>query len=216
MSELNEKVVLITGAGLGFGRKLAVEFASRGAVIAANDLTPVNLDEVLAEITVIGGRAKSYLADIAKKIAIQTMVTDVLEDWERIDILVNHANVNPNIPLIDMDEWDWRRTMEVNLTGTFLMLQSVGRVMRELGGGTIINTISETSANQTKGSSGAHQSALEGVKELTRQAAQEFEEHNIRVNAVCVGRVSYESAAQEMLKLCLDEDTHTGQILNCV
>jgi len=124
---LKDKVVLITGAGRGIGRRLAGALAERGAVVAANDISPINVEEVVAGINARGGKAKAYIEDIAKKVGAQTVVKHVEDDFGRIDILINHAAVEPRVSLLDMDEWDWHRTLDVNLTGAFLMIQSAGR-----------------------------------------------------------------------------------------
>ncbi len=115
MSHLKDKVVLITGAGKGAGRALALAFAECGAVIAANDISPVNVELVIAEIVARGGQAKAYIEDVAKKVGAQYLVNSVEDDFGGIDILVNHAAVEPHTPLLDMDEWDWHRTLDVNL-----------------------------------------------------------------------------------------------------
>jgi len=130
MGELTDKIVLVTGAGKGIGRVVAEAFAARGAIVAANDVTPINLDETVARITASGGRVKAYVEDIAKKMPVQALVNQVLDDWGKIDILVNCAEVAPSAPVLEMDDWDWQRTLDVNLTGAFLLTQSVGRVMR--------------------------------------------------------------------------------------
>ena len=130
MADFKDKVVLITGAGKGIGRAVAEGFAARGAIVAANDITPVNLDETVARISASGGRVKAYVEDIAKKMPVQALVNEVLDDWGRIDILVNCAEVAPSAQVLEMDDWDWQRTLDVNLTGAFLLTQSVGRVMR--------------------------------------------------------------------------------------
>lgn len=217
MSELNDLVVLITGAGRGLGCLLAREFATQGAIVAANDLTPVNVKEVVAEITAASGRAKSYLADVAKKVAVQVAVTDVIADWGRIDVLVNHACVHPHAPLLDMDEWDWHRVLDVNLTGAFLMTQSVGRVMRDLGGGAIVN-IGPKTAQQDSASpiNAAFAASKAGLLEFTRRAAGELSAYNIRVNAICPGADSPFSAVEQVLDLCRPDNTLTGQLLDCV
>jgi len=129
MGELTDKIVLVTGAGKGIGRAVAEAFAARGAIVAANDVTPINLDETVARITASGGRVKAYVEDIAKKMPVQALVNQVLDDWGKIDILVNCAEVAPSAPVLNMDDWDWQRTLDVNLTGAFLLTQSVGRVM---------------------------------------------------------------------------------------
>jgi NAD(P)-dependent dehydrogenase (short-subunit alcohol dehydrogenase family) len=141
-NEFQDKVVLVTGAGRGIGRAIAETFAAQGAVVAANDLSPVNLDETLRRIQSSGGRSRDYVFDVAKKMPVQGLVQSVLEDWGRIDILVNNAGVEPHAPLLTLDEWDWQRTLDVNLSGPFYTMQAAGRVMREAGGGAIVNIAS--------------------------------------------------------------------------
>src|SRR4026209_2337662 len=141
MNELKDKVVLITGAGKGSGSLLAKAFAERGAIVAANDISPINVEEIVDQINIQGGRGKAYIEDVAKKVGAQHLIKQVEDDLGPIDVLINHAAGGPHIPLLDMDEWDWHRVLDVNLTGAFLMIQSVGRVMREQGSGVIINLI---------------------------------------------------------------------------
>jgi len=113
------KVVLITGAGKGYGRALAEAFAARGACVAANDISPVNLDPLVAQPN---GLIKAYVEDVAKKVGAQAVVKQAEDDFGKIDILINHAAVEPRVSLLDMDEWDWHRVLDVNLTGAFLMM----------------------------------------------------------------------------------------------
>ena len=136
-----DRVVLVTGAGRGAGRMLAQAFAAQGAVLAANDISPVNLEPVVAGIHSAGGRARAYIHDIAKKVDVQVMVNNVINDFGHIDILVNCANVQIASGLLEIDEWDLHRVFEVNAIGTLLMMQSVGRVMRAQGGGIIVNVV---------------------------------------------------------------------------
>ena len=175
MVDLSEKVILITGVGRGLGRSLAKALAARGAIVAANDITPINVDEVIAQINADGGRAKVYIADVSKKIPVQAMINEIIEDWGRIDILVNHANVKPVKPILEMDEWDWKRTIDVNLTGAFLAMQSVGRVMAAQGWGVMINLID----NSEKSPSIAHKTSMQALATLSKAAADEFGAYNI-------------------------------------
>jgi len=135
------KVVLVTGAGRGAGRRLAQAFAAQGAMVAANDISPVNLEPVVAGIISTGGQARVYLHDIAKKVDVQVMVNNISQDYGRIDILVNCANVQLPTELLEIDEWDLHRVFEVNAIGTLLMNQIVGRVMRAQGSGIIVNVV---------------------------------------------------------------------------
>jgi len=182
MDTLKDKIVLITGAGKGSGRLLARAFAEQGAIVAANDVSPVNVEEVVDQILAKGGQAKAYIDDIAKKVAVQNIINQVEDDFGHIDFLVNHAAVEPNIPLLEMDEWDWHRTLDVNLTGAFLMTQSMGRVMRSRGSGVIINLITSQDADNM--GKAAFVASMRGLDGFTRQAARELNPHGIRVYAV--------------------------------
>jgi 3-oxoacyl-[acyl-carrier protein] reductase len=183
MDRLRGKIVLITGAGKGSGRRLAQSFAEQGAIVAANDVSPINVEEVVNQIVAKGGRAKAYIDDIAKKVAVQNIINQVEDDFGRIDILIYHAAVEPNIPLLDMDEWDWHRTLDVNLTGAFLMTQSAGRVMRAQGSGVIINLITDLTGEAVQ-SKAAFIATMNGLDGFTRQAARELSPYGIQVHSV--------------------------------
>jgi NAD(P)-dependent dehydrogenase (short-subunit alcohol dehydrogenase family) len=182
MNDIQDKVVLITGAGKGCGRILAGAFAERGACVAANDISPINVEEVVNDILRHGGRAKAYVEDVAKKVGAQLIINQVEDDFGRIDILINHAAVEPNTSVLDIDEWDWHRVLDVNLTGAFLMTQSVGRVMRAQGGGIIINLISETTEDQRQ--KAAFAASMSGLRGFTSQAKRELSRYGIHVHAL--------------------------------
>jgi len=183
MNYLKDKVVLITGAGKGAGRALALAFAERGAVVAANDISPINVELVVAEIESRGGKAKAYIEDVAKKVGAQYLVNSVEDDFGGIDILVNHAAVEPHTSLLDMDEWDWHRTLDVNLTGAFLMIQSTGRMMKEKGKGEILNIVTGSGRGGDKDAA-AYLSSMAGLAALSNQAGRELSPHGIRVYAI--------------------------------
>ena len=174
-----DKVVLITGAGKGSGRILAQAFAEQGAIVAANDISPINVEEIVKQIVSRGGQAKAYIEDVAKKVGAQNIINQVQEDFGRIDILINHAAVEPRVPLLDMDEWDWHRVLDVNLTGAFLMTQSAGRVMRMQGSGVIISLIQ--GSNQNESGESAFAASMLGLDALTRHAARELKPYGVYV-----------------------------------
>lgn len=179
MNEFSEKVVLITGAGRGMGQTLARELAARGAALALNDISPLNVDAVVEEILAAGGRAKAYIHDIAKKVAVQAMVNQVVDDFGRLDALFNCANVQPPAPLLELDEWDLHRVFEVNAIGTALMMQSVGRVMRQAGGGVIINLV-----KLPADAPASYLASRGGIAALSQRADEEWQPYGIRVFCV--------------------------------
>ena len=182
MTELTGRVVLITGAGRGGGRLLARAFAERGAFVAANDISPINVEPVVDEINAQGGQARVYIEDVAKKLGAQYIINQVEEDFGRIDILINHASVEPHVPLLEIDEWDWHRVLDVNLTGAFLMTQSAGRLMRVQGRGMIINLIAARKSESGMGA--AFAATMSGLEGFSRQAAFELGPYGISVHAM--------------------------------
>jgi NAD(P)-dependent dehydrogenase (short-subunit alcohol dehydrogenase family) len=184
MDDFQDQVVLITGAGRGLGRALACTFARRGAIVAASDVTPVTLDGTLHRARAGGGRIRDYIFDVGKYMPAESLVDQVVQDWGRIDVLVNAAAVRPLAAVLEMDEWDWRRTLEVNLTGAFFLTKLAGRVMREQGGGAVVNIAASYPMGDPERQS-AFLSSKFGLLGLTRSAAAELAPFGVRVNAVC-------------------------------
>jgi 3-oxoacyl-[acyl-carrier protein] reductase len=178
---LKGKVVLVTGAGKGVGRAVARVFARHGALVAANDITPVNLDVTIAEIENEGGLVRDYVCDIAKRLPVRSLVDQVVADWGRVDYLVNCARVDPRAVLVDMDEWDWHRTLDVNLSGAFYTMQAVGRLMRAQRSGVIVNLALDLNPGAELLGRGAYIASKTGLIGLTRAAAQEFAAYQVSI-----------------------------------
>jgi NAD(P)-dependent dehydrogenase (short-subunit alcohol dehydrogenase family) len=217
-----KKVVLITGAGRGYGRELAKAFAAKGARIAINDISPMLLDSLVEEIEALGAEVKAYEQDIAKKVPVQGLVMKVEDDFGKIDILINHSAVEPKKSVLEIDEWDWQRTIMVNLSGAFLMTQAVGRIMQQRGGGVIVNIVPLEGRDEQSGRS-AYVSSMMGLVGFTPQAARELGASKVRVHAVGTGIGKLQNADNQIpsdfneavLYLCAEENAHlNGQIVN--
>ena len=165
------RVALLTGASRSPGPTLAQTLAGWGWRVALNDLNPLGVDQIAQQITATGGTAQTFIADISQKLALQTILNDLEDAWGGIDLLINNTRVQPNMPLLDMDEWDWRHTLDVNLSGAFLLTQVVGRMMRARGGGIIIHLLHP---DESKGHAAfaATQAGLESLAHVARQELQ--------------------------------------------
>lgn len=184
-NSLQECVALITGAGRPPAGAIAAVLAAHGAVVAANDLSPTLLDPLVQTISAQGGRIQAYIADATRGMPLRAMVDEILSDWGRIDILINNPRIQPTASLLEMDEWDWQRTIEMNLNGPFLVTQIAARLMREQGGGVIINIVDAEKENLEQPGHGAYAASQQGLLALSEAASRELMAYNIRVFTLC-------------------------------
>jgi 3-oxoacyl-[acyl-carrier protein] reductase len=164
-----------------------------GARVAAIDVNPDAAQRTAAEI---GPAASAHTADVSNKMAVQTLLYTLLEAGERLRLLVNAAHVAPGSSALKMDEWEWNRTVDVNLKGTFLMSQTVARAMKETGGGLILNVIRPDDGPQA-----AVRAARAGLDGLTQALQSEWAPLGVRVEALTAGPDPAQTAA-EALRLC--------------
>ena len=194
MTQLKNKTALVTGAGRGQGQAIALALAQAGARVIAIDVNP---DAVERTAALIGPSASAQTADVSNKMAVQTLLYSILETDTRLDILVNAAHVTPGSPALKLDEWEWNRTMDVNLKGAFLMAQTVARAMKETGGGVIINIARPAQASPHA----AVRAARAGLVGLTDALANEWRAFNVRV--VLVQASEAEATAAQVLNTCV-------------
>ncbi len=183
--ELSGHAAIVTGAGEGVGRAVALALAAAGAAVVVNDLNPDRADEVAAAIVERGGRAHPWQADVCNRFQAASLIEAARDAFGRITLLVNAAGVVRLGAMAALDEWDWRRVIDVNLTGAFFCTQLLGRVMADEGGGAIVNIASTAGHGKTLPDGIAYVSSKAGLIGMTQQSARELARAGVRVNAVC-------------------------------
>lgn len=176
---------IVTGGGTGIGRAAALALAAAGAAVMIGDVNPLTADETVAAITEAGGRAAAFQTDVANRFQVSALIETARDQFGRVDILVNAAGVRKLGALSALDEWDWRRVLDVNLTGAFFTTQLLGRVMADEGGGVIVNIASTAGHTATLPDGVSYVASKAGLIGLTRQSARELAPVNVRVNAIC-------------------------------
>ena len=190
--KLNGKVVVVTGAGRGIGREIALTCAREGGhlVLAARSVGA--LEEVTSEIDAAGGKAQVVETDVSDPDAVASLASQALSRWGRVDVLVNNSGIGgPSAPLWEVQPADWEQTFAVNVTGVFLCCQAILPSMIERQSGSIINIGSITGKRPllNRAAYAASKAALIG---LTRTLAEETGPHQVRVNLVSPGLVEGE------------------------
>jgi 2-deoxy-D-gluconate 3-dehydrogenase len=182
---LDEKVVMVTGAGSGIGKAVAIAAAESGADCVACEIPErmSDLDAVCDAVNKVGRKAIPVELKLPHTDSIEAAVSRAIDEMARVDVLVNNAGVNVPKDALDVTEQDWDAVLDVNLKGLFFMSQAVGRRMKELGGGKIVNMASQ---NGVVGyyKRAAYCSSKAGVVNLTRVLALEWAQYKINVNAV--------------------------------
>ncbi len=187
--DLSGKVALVTGAGEGVGKAIALSLAAAGAAIFVNDLNPDRADTIAAQITASGGKAIAWQADVTNKYQVGSMIETLRDRFGGIYLLINAAGVDKPGSFVTFDEYDWRRIIEVNMTGAFFCCQLAGRVMADEGGGVIVNVASVYGHPLPREGGTAYVASKAGLIGFTRELAREFAASQVRVNAVCPGEI---------------------------
>jgi NAD(P)-dependent dehydrogenase (short-subunit alcohol dehydrogenase family) len=206
--KLAGKVAIVTGAGRGIGKAIALRFGQEGCAVVANDVNQESVAQVAGQIQASGGRCLGAAADISRGLEVERMVNDALALFGKIDILVNNAGLISFAPFLELAEEEWDRLYAVNVKGVFLCSKAVGRHMRERREGVILNIASI--AGKTAGLYAPHYaSSKAAVINLTQALAKELAPARVRVNAICPGFVETDMLLDfeevQARKLGLDE-----------
>ena len=209
--KLQGRVALITGAGSGLGRAIALTFARQGARVAINDVSRAAAERVAAELAAAGVEALALVADVSDSVEVRGMFEEISERWDRLDILVNNAGIatlseqvktnmatramelastgasNTAIAATrTMSDSQWRRMLSIHLDGTFYCTREALAIMEPRGAGAIINMASVAGTCGLAGSPD-YSAAKAGIIGLTRSVAREVVSSGVRVNAIAPG-----------------------------
>ena len=192
-SRLTGKVAIITGAGRGMGKAVALTLAREGATVVVNDLRPELAMSVAEEIRAEGGKAIAHVADVSDEIQVREMVDVAVERFGTVDILVNNAGIlRATRPLETIPLVEWELMMAVNVTGVFLCTKAVLPIMKAKRSGRVVN-ISSSAGRSTSTFGGVHYTTSKAaVLGLTRHTAREAAPYNINVNAIAPGSMDTE------------------------
>jgi len=183
---LKGKVALVTGGSRGIGKEIVIGLAKAGADVALASRKLPDLEEVAKEIKATGRKSLAVAAHIGRMEEVTNLVAKVKDTFGKIDILINNAATNPTVDqAIDVEERAWDSIMNLNLKGLFFLSQAVARVMREQGGGKIVNVAS--TAGITPDVLPVYSISKAGVIMATKVMAQQWAQYNIRVNAIAPG-----------------------------
>jgi len=193
--KIKDKTIVITGAGRGIGRALAVRFATQGANIALLDMNAADLGLATAQCVALSVRAKAYTADVSREADVAAALDAVVRDFGSLDVIVNNAGIVKDALLIKVKDGDvvgkmsleqWRAVIDVNLTGVFLCAREAAERMIKLAKGGVIINISSISRHGNAGQSN-YSAAKSGVASMTVVWAKELARYGIRVGGIAPG-----------------------------
>ncbi|MHB1308963.1 MAG: 3-oxoacyl-[acyl-carrier-protein] reductase [Limisphaerales bacterium] len=186
MSLLAHQIAVVTGAGRGIGRAIALKFAAEGADVVCVSRTAENSEKVAGEVRALGRRAWAFAVDVADPAAVATAGTEIIEAVGRVDILVNNAGITRDGLLMRMSDQDWDVVMNTNLRGAFAFTRAFTRAFLKQRSGRIINVASVIGLIGNAGQAN-YAASKAGLIGFTRSVAREFASRGITVNALAPG-----------------------------
>lgn len=184
------KVALITGGGSGIGKATAIAMAREGAKVAVLGRTKEELEQTVKEIQDKGDEAMAIAADISQATKMQQAIEQIIEQWNRLDIVFAHAGINGVwAPIDELKPEEWQKTIDVNLTGTFLTVKYAVSYLKKQGGAVVVT--SSVNGTRTFSNTGAtaYICSKAGLVAFTKAMALELAKHRVRVNVICPGAI---------------------------
>lgn len=211
--ELENKVIVVTGAGSGIGAASAVLMASLGAKIIASDINMKSAEEVVGDIKKSGGKATAYQVDVTRFEEVETLLKNVVKDHGKIDIMVNNAGIGGKNQSKTAEHTldDWHNVIAVNQTGVFYCMKVALKQMMGQGYGNIVN-IASLAGLKPSGNNLSYSASKFAVVGMTKSAALEYGSKNIRINAVCPG-YTHSSLLDQLLASRPDMEQKLKQLI---
>ena len=195
MSQLTNQIAVVTGAGRGIGRAIALKFANEGADVVVVSRTQENSEKVAAEIRALGRKAWAHAVDVADATAVNAAAEKILAETTKVDILVNNAGVTRDGLLMRMSDADWDTVLDTNLKGAFLVTKAFSRAMIKARTGKIINISSVIGLIGNAGQCN-YAASKAGLIGFTQSAAKELAGRGITVNAIAPGFIETDMTAE--------------------
>jgi 3-oxoacyl-[acyl-carrier protein] reductase len=213
MNQLENQIAVVTGAGRGIGRAIALKFAAEAADVVCVSRTQENSDKVANEVRAAGRKAWAYAVDVSDAAAVAAAADKIMAECGRVDILVNNAGVTRDGLLMRMSDADWDTVLNTNLKGAFLVTRAFSRAMIKQRSGRIVNISSVIGLIGNAGQCN-YAASKAGLIGFTQSAAREMASRGITVNAIAPGFIETDMTAvlKEELKAALLKQIPLGRL----